>query len=239
MYAMFSQTPFVPRLHLASPSPSRTRPDRSFPQYEFCRHAIPIKDNSGACSLICAVHDNYLAFASIGDCEMILVSAFGTRVKRMNHPHRSSGEKERKRIEKAGGYVINGRAMGVLEPSRTLGDIDVKKLCPGAVIASPEVGIVDLKEMLSEDEASASLSQMVGTPVNQSGPGIFCILATDGVFDVMDEFEAASHVSRSFTYRNSRKIAAEKLCEHAKKLGSRDDITAIVIGFQERNKTSF
>ena len=128
--------------------------------------------------------------------------------------------------------------MGVLEPSRTLGDIDVKKLCPGAVIASPEVGIIDLKEILSEDEASASLSQFVGTPVNRNGQGIFCILATDGVFDVMDAFEAASHVSKSFMYRKSRKIAAEKLCEHAKNLGSRDDISAIIISFDERKASS-
>jgi hypothetical protein len=33
--------------------------------------------------------------------------------------------------------VVNNRAFGVLEPSRSIGDIDVKGYCAGAVIAEP------------------------------------------------------------------------------------------------------
>jgi len=239
-------------------------------EYNFCRQALSTSDNSGACCLLAAVHDNYLgkvergakegwseatgsamsdislprfarnllslitAFTSIGDCELLLVSGGGMRIERLNHPHRSSGEKERKRLEAAGGYVINGRAMGILEPSRTVGDLDVKRLCPGAVIAEPEVGIIDLKEVLSRNEASAHLSQIVGSPQGWN-IGMYCILATDGVFDVMDSYEASRIVSRALTTKISQKVAAEILCQHAKKLGSKDDITAIVIRFEESN----
>ena len=74
--------------------------------------------HSGACGLVVGVHNSYLAFASVGDCELVLVSNSGQRIQRLNTPHRSSGPKERKRIEAAGGFVANGRVMGVLEPSR-------------------------------------------------------------------------------------------------------------------------
>ncbi|GMH61917.1 hypothetical protein TL16_g03363 [Triparma laevis f. inornata] len=203
-------------------------------EYNFCEWAIKNGDNSGACSLVVAIHDNYLAFASIGDCELLIISEEGRTVQRLNHPHRSSGEKERKRVEAAGGFVTRRRAMGVLEPSRTIGDIDVKRLCPGAIIAEPEVGIVDLKDLASRAEAAASMSNVVGGVQPTGGiREIVAVLATDGVFDVMDSYDVASNVMRSLQSKKDSKVAADILCKKAYKLGSQDDITAVVLSFQE------
>ena len=66
-------------------------------EYNFCQWAIANRDNSGTCSLLAAVHDNYLGFASLGDCEILMVSQNGMVIQRLNHPHRSMGEKERMR----------------------------------------------------------------------------------------------------------------------------------------------
>jgi serine/threonine protein phosphatase PrpC len=54
---------------------------------------------------------------------------------KLSVPHRSRNEVAR--ITAAGGVVVNNRAFGVLEPSRSIGDIDVKGYCAGAVIAEP------------------------------------------------------------------------------------------------------
>ena len=42
-----------------------------------------------------------------------------------------STKNEQQRILQAGGTVVDGRVLGVLMPSRAIGDSDVKKACPG------------------------------------------------------------------------------------------------------------
>ena len=169
----------------------------------------------------------------MGDCEIILVSNNGRRIERLNKPHRATGKSERRRIEAAGGFVVKGRAMGVLEPSRTLGDVDVKRMCPGAISAEPEVGIVDLKDILSHDEAGASLEATVGGGLGGTvRQDMFAIMATDGVFDVMDHYDAVTCVRNSLMSKKREKVAAEILCKKAADMGSKDDITAIVVRFR-------
>jgi len=132
-------------------------------------------------------YENQLAFASVGDCELILASCNSNRVKRLNVIHSSKSKRERKRIEDADGYVKNGRAMGVLEPTRTIGDLDVKRTCPGAIIAEPDVGLVDLSEHFSSDQAAIAEKSYIGDVDNCGCIESFIIIATDGVFEAMDK----------------------------------------------------
>ncbi|EER16886.1 hypothetical protein Pmar_PMAR004738 [Perkinsus marinus ATCC 50983] len=58
---------------------------------------------------------------------------------------KASATYERRRISQAGGNVSDGRVAGVLEPSRTIGDFDVKmKIPPDVISITPEVRCVDL-----------------------------------------------------------------------------------------------
>ena len=120
---------------------------------------------------------------------------------------------ERQRIYQAGGYVKRGRVMGVLEPSRTIGDLDVKKMCDKAVIAEPYVDAFNFEEYLGK---------MVDIPA-------YVILASDGVFDVMDGKTCAKIVNKMLAYENRSGDCAKILCDEAKKRGSDDDITAVVV----------
>ena len=131
-----------------------------------------------------------------------------------------------------------GRAMGILEPSRTIGDVDVKRLCPGAISPEPEVGIFDLKDLLSRDEASSQLNNMVGASSSIFKTDMFAIIASDGVFDVMDHYEAATCVTSSLADRRKEKTAAKILCQKAVRLGSKDDVTAVVVRFQDAKLVS-
>merc|ERR1712173_106761 len=57
----------------------------------------------------------------------------------LSRDHKASCAYEKDRIQKAGGKVVEGRVEG-LEPSRTLGDFDVKcAVRPGVVSIVPEV----------------------------------------------------------------------------------------------------
>merc|ERR1712093_358686 len=73
---------------------------------------------------------------------------------------------EKKRIRDAGGIVINGRIEG-LEPSRTIGDFDVKMRLPEGVISiTPEIRRMEL-------------------PRGQETSQGLLVMATDGVWDVL------------------------------------------------------
>eukprot|EP00917_Polyrhabdina_sp_WS-2016_P031269 GHVP01066674.1.p1 GENE.GHVP01066674.1~~GHVP01066674.1.p1 ORF type:complete len:638 (+),score=99.11 GHVP01066674.1:655-2568(+) len=80
----------------------------------------------------------------------------------LNVAHRASLEEETRRITKLGGNVINGRVDGILEPSRTIGDLDVKwSQPPGVLSVIPDVR-----------------AYQVTAPV-------LVFLATDGIWDVL------------------------------------------------------
>lgn len=73
---------------------------------------------SGACLTAAALSpDGRLAVGNLGDARALLRSADG-RLRVLTEDHRVCNEAERRRIERAGGWIRNGRVVGVLEVSR-------------------------------------------------------------------------------------------------------------------------
>jgi len=143
------------------------------------------QSSSGACSLICFHFDRYVWCANLGDCRACFIpltakcqvtGGIGKPNDKVNYIGRnttslvwlsrdmkSCQSYERERIERAGGRVVDGRVEG-LEPSRTVGDFDVKMRCPPSVISiEPEFRLLDLHDY---------------------GPGII-LCCTDGIWDVL------------------------------------------------------
>ncbi|CAM9842187.1 unnamed protein product [Discosporangium mesarthrocarpum] len=131
---------------------------------------------SGSCAIAGIYCQGSLVLANVGDCQAVyhghLKSAPGVAVTLESTIHDASNPSEVARFQTAGGYVTsNGRFQGVLEPSRTIGDVDLKAAAPRGSIASfPEVSIVDM--------------------VNEYRPGKprpvippFLIVATDGIWN--------------------------------------------------------
>jgi protein phosphatase 2C family protein 2/3 len=99
--------------------------------------------------------------------------------------------------------------------SRTIGDASVKKQQPGIrdalVLSAPELTITQL-----------------------DGDCLFLILATDGLWDVMSSDEAVEYVYRKLTVRRmSQHEVARKLVARALRLGSSDNVTALVVFFTQ------
>ena len=82
---------------------------------------------SGSTAVFCVVESNLLWFANVGDSEAVLSVA--GRAVAMSNPHRPEGS-EKLRIEKAGGFVLRKRIMGLLAVSRSFGDVDSKPTHP-------------------------------------------------------------------------------------------------------------
>ncbi|KAG9047327.1 Protein phosphatase 2C 1 [Tulasnella sp. UAMH 9824] len=96
--------------------------------------------------------------ANAGDARAVL-SRSGRAV-RLTYDHKGSDKKEVRRIQEAGGFVLNNRVNGVLAVTRSLGDSAMKEY----VVGSPFTSTV---EMNDADE--------------------FLIIACDGLWDVIED----------------------------------------------------
>ena len=122
---------------------------------------------------------------------------------------------ERLRIQQAGGFVsFNGvwRVAGVLATSRALGDLPLKD--KNYLIADPDILTFDLRELEPK----------------------FMILATDGLWDYFSNEEAVEFVMDRLSEPH---FGAKSLVLQAYYRGSLDNITVMVVDFQNRRASQY
>eukprot|EP00949_MAST-11_sp_MAST-11-sp1_P001887 g1887.t1 len=157
-------------------------------------------DTSGACLTCLIVDGNDAICANVGDCRCVLRQGGQTVAVTRDHTCRRSDE--RRRILDAGGSIIGGRLEGILEPCRTIGDLDVKESAvEGVLIAEPEM----FHERLL------------------SFPAIF-VLASDGVYDTCSNLQVGEWCAAGRVRDAARKIVTQAVSR-----GSEDDCTAVIV----------
>jgi len=133
--------------------------------------------SAGTCVLSCVVAGRFVWCSNLGDCRAALihlkqpeaedVAPLLKSICWLSRDHKASSATETLRIREAGGNVFDGRVFG-LEPSRTLGDFDVKeKTSEGVISIVPEVRRTEIGD-------------------GNSAAHALLICATDGVWDVLD-----------------------------------------------------
>ena len=143
-------------------------------------------------------------FINVGDSRLLVQNGPATEDQKPDNPQ------EKKRIEDAGGKVEFygvARVKG-LAVARSIGDRSIKKVGKGQVIATPEYG----QYQLTQDNA-------------------FMILASDGIWDKIDNENATMLIKNALSYGHSCKTAAHLLKDEAIKRGSGDNITVMVVQF--------
>lgn len=190
---------------------------------------------AGTCVCCNTIVGPYVWCANLGDCRAGLITlevpesadspTKATGLYWMSRDHKATAPEERRRIMSLGGVVTNGRIEG-LEPTRTLGDFDVKlQTKPGVISIEPDVRCLRL-----------------GTGSQAAQAILVC--ATDGVWDVIsgqdvcdliharkDLAQLQVSMARSASGRagaQSLRDLAEDLVQFAIARGSRDDCTAVV-----------
>ncbi|KAJ3044316.1 Protein phosphatase 2C 1 [Rhizophlyctis rosea] len=138
--------------------------------------------------------------ANVGDARAVL-SRDGQAV-RLSYDHKGSDSQEARRIQDAGGFVMNNRVNGVLAVTRSLGDINMKEWVIGSPFTTETV--LDAKDK-------------------------FLILACDGLWDVCSD-QAAVDAIKDVT---DPQQAAEDLLEHALENFSTDNLSILVVRFNE------
>lgn len=180
-----------------------------------------LRDHSGSTLISTFVTETEIIFANVGDSRAVLsrndAVAFATE------DHKPQSRIESTRVLAAGGYVMMGRVCGNLAVSRALGDFVYKDRA-------------DLQPHEQKMSAAADL-----TVVQRDSEDQVLIVACDGIWDVMTNEQAVSFVLRCARSGNSPAEIAEKLIDLCLKRGSTDNMSAIIILFDNcilKRKTS-
>ena len=156
-------------------------------------------DYTGSTATIVLIQNNKIYCANVGDSRAYLLSK--EHITQISTDHKCTDEDEADRITQSGGNIQKGRVNGQLILSRTLGDLNVKKF---GIIATPTVRDYEINK-------------------NET----FCVLASDGVWDVIDG-DSLLQMSKEFTLADD---FAKALVKNAIERGSRDNISCIVLSF--------
>lgn len=82
--------------------------------------------NAGCTAVVLLITPDKYYVASAGDSRCVMYQK-NEKLVRLTEDHKPDIEKERKRIEAAGGFVTGGRINGSLNLSRALGDLEFKQ----------------------------------------------------------------------------------------------------------------
>ena len=137
---------------------------------------------------------------NVGDSRCVIVNN-NNMVIRISVDHRVSNESEFSRILKMGGTISEGRINGEIMLSRSLGDFELKG---SGLISDP---YLESRLITQRDKC--------------------CVIASDGVWDVISEKMLKEIVERS---KNCEELC-NNIIEESIKEGSEDNISCFVIGF--------
>ncbi|XP_066583508.1 protein phosphatase 1L [Prorops nasuta] len=172
-------------------------------------------DIAGTTALIALLEGEKLIVANVGDSRGVMCDGKGSAIP-LSFDHKPQQERERKRINKAGGLVtFNGvwRVAGILATSRALGDYPLKD--KKLVIADPDILTFDLSD---------------------HNP-MFLVLASDGLWDTFTNEEAVAFIKERI---NEPHFGAKSITLQSYYRGSLDNITVVVINLKNHkfNNTS-
>lgn len=178
--------------------------------YENAENHVLKNFEDGATSVTAYINNNTLQCAWTGDSRLVLEK--NGSVDFVTQDHKPDNQNELDRIKKAGGTIVNQGVWRVngLAISRSIGDRPLKEMGKGQIIAIPEY-----------------------TQVQLSSDNHFLIIASDGLWDVIDSQEAIDTVKTKLSTRSNLNAIARDLQNEAIARGSQDNITVCVVTFGE------
>lgn len=174
------------------------------------------QDFSGSTAVSCFVTPEYIVVANTGDSRIAICK--DSKVAFASQDHKPSDERERNRVEAAGGIIADDRVNGDLASARSFGDFRYKidaNLPPSQqqVTVLPDVTILDRSP---QDE--------------------FVILACDGIWDVMSNLEATRYALTAIKMGLSLQKTCEMMLDECLRKSSGDNMSIMIVGLDNLPK---
>lgn len=152
-----------------------------------------MESQAGCTANVALLAGKTLYVANAGDSRCV-VSSKGQAIE-MSYDHKPDDEKERRRVEKAGGYVSDGRINGNLNLSRAIGDLEYKKNTDIGVDEQLIIAVPDVKkrELTPDDE--------------------FLVMGCDGIWEVKPNQGIVDFVGERFKKGTPLAQIAEELVD--------------------------
>ena len=141
--------------------------------------------------------------ANVGDSKAYLITK--TEMKLITKDHKCNDSNEVKRIRDSGGIVFRERVFGTLMLTRSFGDKEMKKY---GVLSTPDIFVKNIDDN-----------------------DLFAIIASDGVWDVVEEDE----IFKMTKDKISSNDFSKKIVDLAKERDTHDNISCIVIKLNKNN----
>ncbi len=147
------------------------------------------KVTGGSTACVCWMIDNLIYSCNVGDSRFIL--SYDGKAVPVTEDNKPYNPQEKKRIKDAGGYIYDGRVNGVLAVSRAFGDVVFKELKGFGPHEQLVSAVPDVRTVVIEDKID------------------FLVIATDGVFDIMDNQDLINFIIR----RMQKAVPLNAICE--------------------------
>ncbi|CAK9026785.1 Protein phosphatase 1B (Protein phosphatase 2C isoform beta) (PP2C-beta), partial [Durusdinium trenchii] len=168
-------------------------------------------DFSGSTGVCCMVTETHLIFGNTGDSRAVLFAnnkaKFGTKDQKPSDPE------EEARVRAAGGTVTENRVNGDLASARSFGDFRYK-----------------LDEHLPPSKQQITVLPET-TIIPRTDDDQYVLLACDGIWDVMSNFEATQLVLAAMKLGCGIGTACEKLLDECLMKSSGDNMSVLIICF--------
>lgn len=216
---------------------------------EFEEVALTADLYCGTTALVVLLQGNRLITANLGDCRAVLCNSSGT-ARPLSIDHKPSRPEERKRIEAAGGWVVDSRDLNMASlyclnpelinemsiPSRLVelvGFVTTSRLC-GELSVSRAFGDIEYKGALKNEYWGRSFTNDLVTAEPDifedllSPHDQFILLACDGLWDVFGNQEAVDFVRAALPLYRPEEVM-RRLIGEALGRGSMDNISCLLV----------
>jgi len=143
--------------------------------------------------VVAVVRGNHLYVANAGDSRAVL-SRRGEAVA-LSRDHKPMDEDERDRIQKAGGFVQEGRVNGSLALSRAIGDLEYKQG----------------KTLSARDQIVTAYPELMEQTLREGDE--FLVIACDGIWDVMTSQQCIDFVRSRLKSDTPLSIICEQMAD--------------------------
>lgn len=166
------------------------------------------EDFSGSTGVAGFVTTENIIIANTGDSRVCLCK--GDKVVFGSVDHKPSDDRERARVERAGGVIADGRVNGDLASARSFGDFRYKD------------------ESLKPQQQQITVMPDV-TILSRSPEDQFLLFACDGIWDVMSNLEATRYVLSALRMGCHPSAACEMLLDECLRKSSGDNMSVLLV----------